>query len=182
MKLENVKDKIDNYFEMIATEEFKETLKRITSGDLILDEPKEAKYVSELWSMVNKDVKFSFDFHGVLDSETKPYKYLAKSLLSQGFDVYLITGTMKGDYLTKELNSEGIYEGVHFNKFFSVSDYLIEQGFPCEFIREGNPYFGEIEEWDSAKGLFCAKEGIDLHFDDSVEYEKYFTTGFELVV
>lgn len=61
-------------------------------------------------------MKYGFDFHGVLTKEV--YRNMAKALVSEGFDVYLITGTMEGDYLTRELFSHGIYLGVHFNRFF----------------------------------------------------------------
>lgn len=127
-------------------------------------------------------MKYGFDFHGVLDHEQDTYRDMAKKFLEEGHDVYLITGTMDCDLLNKQLETAGIIKGVHYNKFFSVSDYLIEQGFECTFIREGNPYFGDIEEWDAAKGYFCATEGIDMHWDDTKDYEEYFSTPFTLVI
>lgn len=125
-------------------------------------------------------MKYGFDFHGVMDNGDT-YKNLAKQLLKDGHDVWLITGTMKGDILTNEMTKNKIYIGEHISNIFSVSDYLISEGHVPTFIKPGNPVFQDIYAWNSAKGIFCEKEGIDLHFDDTEEYAKFFNTPIVIV-
>ena len=51
-------------------------------------------------------------------------------------------------------------------------------------LLEDHPYF-DIELWNKTKGEFCKNEKIDIHFDDTEEYEKYFDkyiTTFILII
>lgn len=71
MKLENVKDKIDNYFEKTSVEELQTKLSdyyvehyKELIDSYFVEGSSDIEYGSELWKITNKDVKFSFDFHG----------------------------------------------------------------------------------------------------------------------
>lgn len=124
--------------------------------------------------MSNKKLKFGFDFHGVLDTG-EVWKLISELLINNGHEVHLITGSMWGDKFRKELKNAGIVEGINFTKFFSVSDFLIEEGCNATFDVNGNPYFPN-RLWNRVKGDYCKRENIDMHFDDSTEYHKYFST------
>lgn len=125
-------------------------------------------------------MKYGFDFHGVMD-KGDTYKNLAKQLLADGHEVYLITGTMKGDVLINEMTKNGIFIGEHISKILSVSDYLISKGHVPTFIKPDNPMFDDINAWNSAKGILCEKYRVDLHFDDCKDYAKYFNTPIVIV-
>jgi len=94
-----------------------------------------------------------------------------------GNDVYIITGSMKTSKLEGQLKDWGIA----YTHFFSVSDYLIEQGEAVRYSDPENPWFDE-EVWRRAKGDYCKRVGIDMHIDDTERYAKHFKdTKFMLV-
>jgi hypothetical protein len=110
----------------------------------------------------NKMLKIGIDFHGVLN---KYYSFI-KSFI-RNHEIQIITGSMHKS-IKDELN-----QYYYFNKFFSVSDYLISQNAKVTFKDENNPYF-DLNLWNRQKGEYCKREGIDIHFDDSIEYAEYF--------
>src|SRR3972149_10737015 len=48
------------------------------------------------------------------------------------------------------------------------------------WYHNGTPWIDKTE-WDKTKAEYCRREGIHLHFDDTPEYEGYFTTPFARV-
>lgn len=125
------------------------------------------KSLNFIYSTNNK--KISFDIHGVIDTYPEFFSHLSKVCKERNHKVYIVTGNMKTEKIVKEIESYDI----NYDEFFSVSDYLISNKYKVNFKDEDNPYFDE-EIWNRCKGDFCKTEKIDIHFDDTEEYEKYF--------
>jgi len=115
----------------------------------------------------------SFDYHGVCDANPMIFSLLTKVLMDSGNDVYIITGRMKKDNLEKDL----IELGISFTRIFSIIDYNVDKGNPVRFDEKGEPWI-EDELWKKTKAEICREQKVDLHIDDSDDYEKYFTTPY----
>lgn len=123
-------------------------------------------------------MKIGIDIHGVLD--TNPFfKQMALSMRHDGDEVHIITGTSI-ELALKDLEKLDMHKGFHYTHLYSITDDLINRGIPVEWKDGNNPFF-PYEEWDKAKAEYCAKNGIDIHFDDTKRYGEYFTTPFALV-
>jgi len=94
-------------------------------------------------------MKFGFDIHGVLDTFPQ-FPILTHALLSNGHEVHIITGNQKTEKIVKELRDLN----VTFYKFFSVADYLIENGYDHYFSAPSNPWF-ESDVWNCQKGYYA---------------------------
>ena len=123
-------------------------------------------------------MRIGIDIHGVLDKHSF-FKAMAKVMRRDGSHIHIITGTTKESAL-KDLALLGMKQDIHYDYLFSITDYLIEKGITVEWKDGNNPLFPH-EEWDKAKGEYCARNNIDIHFDDTVRYGEYFTTPFALI-
>lgn len=123
-------------------------------------------------------MKISFDLHGVLNDMPETFQFLTEAILEKGGEVHIITGSTTEKALI-ELENLGFKKGNHFNEVIGLPDYLKSLG--CNSVRynkEFNNFEYSNEDWDSAKGLYCRENGIDLHFDDTLKYGDYFVTPF----
>ena len=125
-------------------------------------------------------MKIGIDIHGVLDKNPF-FKHMALAMCFNqcGNEVHIITGTSR-ELALKDLEKLEIIEGFHYTHLYSITDDLISRGIPVEWKDGNNPLF-PYEEWDKAKAEYCAKNNIDIHFDDTVRYGDYFSTPFALV-
>ena len=89
-------------------------------------------------------------------------------------EIHIITG-QEESLVVDELKAIGIC----YDKFFSVVDFHKAQGSKMWLGPKGT-WFCDSRLWDATKGEYCAREGINIHFDDTLEYGKYFpsTTTF----
>lgn len=119
--------------------------------------------------------KFGFDIHGVLDDLPETFVALNNALYDAGHEIHILTGSHGSEKVYQQLRDIGI----KWHKFFSISDYHKEKS-TTMWYADGLPWIDKAE-WDKTKGEYCLKEGIDLHFDDTPEYETYFKTPFARV-
>jgi hypothetical protein len=125
-----------------------------------------------------KPIKLGIDIHGVLD--TNPFfKEAAKLFIAAGHEVHIITGAQFNERVKKKFEKLGIEEGTHYTHFFSISGYLLEKDVVVRWEDSNNPWFDE-NAWNTAKSDYCREQAIDIHFDDTDVYSKYFTTPFYL--
>jgi hypothetical protein len=118
-------------------------------------------------------MKLGLDFHGVLDADPLFFTELA----SKFEEVHIVTGM-------SELNFQAQYAKLGFRHkiythFFSIEDYLVATGKKYIFDKKGGLEF-DSNAWDEQKGLYCLKNSISLHIDDTERYGKYFFTPFLL--
>jgi hypothetical protein len=125
-------------------------------------------------------MKIGVDFHGVLNADPF-FKEMTKIFVQHGHQVHLITGTSWTKKFEKELKDNGIFHFAHYTNFFSVTDALIARGEKVHWEDKDNPWFDK-ELWNKEKARYCKENNIDIHFDDSKEYGKYFTTPYYLKI
>jgi len=126
-------------------------------------------------------MRVAFDVHGVLDTHAE-YRSLMRSLFVAGHTVYVISGQALDDEMQKFLATEALSE--FYTHYFGVESYLIEMGFD-KYERRPCGRFWPDEIWNPVKAEICAKEDIDMIFDDSPVYAETFRnikTHFNLVI
>lgn len=123
-----------------------------------------------------KKLKFGFDIHGVLDDLPETFVELNQALYDAGHEIHILTGSHASDKVFSQLTDLGF----RWHKFFSIADYHKENKDTKMWYHNGTPWIDKTE-WDKTKGDYCRREGIHLHFDDTPEYEGYFTTPFARV-
>lgn len=114
-------------------------------------------------------MKLGLDIHGVINKDPQVFIKLAKNTASE---VHIITGITITDKLVKQLKeyNKGKQWWTH---LVSVEDELMKS-IPCTGFNEFDRPYWEDEVWNSFKGIYCANNNIDIHFDDSHEYREYF--------
>ena len=132
--------------------------------------------------MVNEEVvdkfKLGLDIHGVVDAMPEFFSFLTDYFIKNGGEVHIITGGRWDSEFEKQLNDFG----VKWTHKFSVYDYLKESD--AEVIGKVQFPDGTIqkkfknEDWDLIKSQYCKENGIDLHIDDTLIYNNFFSTPF----
>ena len=132
--------------------------------------------------MVNEEVvgkfKLGLDIHGVVDAMPEFFSFLTDSFIKNGGEVHIITGGRWDSEFEKQLNDFG----VKWTHKFSVYYYLKESD--AEVIGKVQFPDGTIqkkfknEDWDLIKSQYCKENGIDLHIDDTLIYNNFFSTPF----
>ena len=118
--------------------------------------------------------KIGLDLHGVIDADPEFFSELSKDLIKAGWEVHIITGPTKKKAI-KEIEALKI----SYTHFFSIEDFHVEHFTPMTYDVYGNPWLDK-ETWDRTKSDYCSENGISLHIDDTVRYQKYFKTNFAL--
>jgi hypothetical protein len=114
-------------------------------------------------------LRVGLDVHGVCDKYTKIFSELSAGLIDSGFEVHIITGQRDTVDLRKKLNSLNI----HWSKIHSITDYNQEKGVKVRYDKNGEPWMDQ-SVWDSTKAKICKENNIDIHYDDSKVYGKWF--------
>jgi hypothetical protein len=128
----------------------------------------------------NKKSSFSLslDIHGVIDALPECFAFLSNAVISAGGQVHILTGGSWDSKLEEQLKSYGI----KWTHQFSVYDELIRRG--TRIVGEVQFADGTIQKkfedgaWDKVKGEYCKENNIDLHIDDTLIYNDFFTTPF----
>jgi hypothetical protein len=122
-----------------------------------------------------RKMKISLDVHGVLDNpEIGPVlAYFSGCLVRDGHEVHIVTGSEWSEELFAKLRRLG----VRWTHFFSVTDHHKALGIEISRDSKGRPWM-DAETWNPTKAMYCKKHGIDLHFDDSAVYHKFFQSPY----
>jgi len=122
--------------------------------------------------------KIGLDVHGVIDDIPDFFAFLTDSIVKNGGEVHILTG---GSW-TQELESQLLRYGIKWTHKFSVYDHLIEVG--TKIVGEIQFPDGTIQKkfedgaWDKVKAEYCREHSINLHIDDTLIYNDFFTTPF----
>jgi hypothetical protein len=132
--------------------------------------------------MVNEEVvgkfKLGLDIQGVVDSMPDFFSFLTDSFIKNGGEVHIITGGRWDEEFETMLNNFNI----KWTHKFSVYDYLKETD--TEVIGKVQFPDGTVQkkfrndDWDAVKGWYCKQNGINLHIDDTLIYNNFFSTPF----
>lgn len=114
-------------------------------------------------------LRFGFDIHGVIDQKPTHYSKLIKKLKKNGVEIHIITGIHIDLNLILKLTEWDIY----WDCMFSITDYHTSIGTKITYSNPENPHMDD-EIWDRTKADYCKRKAIDIHFDDSKIYGKYF--------
>lgn len=122
-------------------------------------------------------MKIAVDLHGFLDSYA-PVLTKLLAFLREFFDieVYVMSGPEESE-IRQELNKLGYLEDLHYDKIFSIVDYLKEIKDPNLYQDENKHWWTLEKTWWSSKGKFCEREGVHTVFDDKIEYYRYMPAG-----
>lgn len=120
-------------------------------------------------------MKIGLDVHGVIDDNPVFWSAITESLIKEGHEVHIITGHPLNSKLTDKLSRMNI----KCSCLFSIVDYHKSIGTKMWQDQNGH-WFMNPEIWDRTKADYCAREGIDLHIDDSKVYGEFFTTPYSL--
>jgi hypothetical protein len=122
--------------------------------------------------------KVGLDLHGVIDTLPEFFSFLSDSIIKNGGEVHIITGGSWTSDLQNQIKSYGVVWTHH----FSVYDFLVESGSNSEgkhvFIDGTTQTKFPDELWDKVKADYCNSNKIDLHIDDTLTYNNYFSTPF----
>ena len=122
----------------------------------------------------SKPFKLGLDLHGVIDAMPEFFSFLTKAIIKAGGEVHIITGgtSEKDIQLLKDYD-------IKWTHFFSIVDYHKSIGTKTYELHPVHnfPMLSD-EEWDKTKGEYCKKNNIDLHIDDTLAYNNYFSTPF----
>ena len=124
-------------------------------------------------------MRIGIDIHGVLDHHPEKFIKLAKFTRKNGGFIYIITGPKKEKAL-KELYhiADGYNSGYCFwDEVYSIVDYIKTNKIPHHYTDDGYLWTNKEEDWDKIKGELARNLELDLHFDDSENYRKYFPAG-----
>lgn len=122
-------------------------------------------------------MNFSFDYHGVIDSLPEVFSFLSRSIMKNGGNVHIITGSSWNKELENNLKSMGI----EYSHKFSVYDHLLKTAKTVgEIVFPDGTVQKKFEDgaWDHVKGEYCKKNNIVFHVDDTLIYNDFFETPF----
>lgn len=118
--------------------------------------------------MFNRKIKYGFDFHGVINRCPEYFGSMFFALIAQGYEVHIITGAKIED-IRDFLETHNIMS----THLYSITDELLAMDYSYTIGRHGRPLF-DSEVWDRAKAAYCKHSDIDIMYDDSEIYGKYF--------
>lgn len=118
-------------------------------------------------------MNLSLDIHGVIDHDPEAFRQLAHRVRDEGGEVTIISGSLPDTLLMHLMQ----YNIPH-NRWISVTQYLLNRGYPWEYDKHHRPSFN-IDVWNSGKGNIIRelnKRGgaIDIHIDDTAIYGESF--------
>ena len=116
-------------------------------------------------------LKIGLDIHGVIDSDPDFFRELTRKLHKEGHMVFVLTGREICNEILQELNSHGIY----YDELFSITSYHKSIGTHMSYLNgdKTQPLINPIK-WDRTKADYAERVGLDIHFDDSIDYKEYF--------
>ena len=129
---------------------------------------------SKIMENTSKKYKIGIDLHGVISDMPEFFSFLTNSLINSGAEIHIITGGLTES--DKKLLND--YQ-IKYTHFFSIIDYHREKGTPTN---GKHPKYGfdmiDDVEWDKTKAEYCKSHDIDLHIDDTLIYNNFFSTPF----
>lgn len=117
--------------------------------------------------------KIGIDIHGCISAKPELFSALSQSLIKDGWEVHILTGSKE----TPEIHEELKLYGIHWTHFFSITDHCISKGVHVWYDEKNTPWMDK-DAWEKAKGEYCEDLKIDLCIDDTLSYSSHFTTPF----
>jgi len=113
-------------------------------------------------------LKVGFDIHGVIDTNPRYFASIINRYRAKGHEVHIITGSPLIEMANKLYGWGILYDG-----YFSIAEWCLEHS-KTSTVRSDGQVFDSDEIWNNAKAMYCMREGIDIHVDDSIIYQPTF--------
>lgn len=119
--------------------------------------------------------KLGLDWHGVIDATPQLWSHLTNIIVDGGGEVHILTGMTWNSECERQLEEWGI----KWTHSFSILDYHQSINTPTIGWHDkfNIPRIDDVT-WDKTKGDYARKHQLDLHIDDTLQYNDYFTTPF----
>ena len=115
-------------------------------------------------------MRIAFDVHGTIDTSPEVFKPMMRMFMRSGVDVVIFSGPPKDD-INKELWNLDYEKGIHYNKVYSVVDFIKAIDVEMSQDEEGNWWCSEKIWWES-KGLMCEAVHVDMVIDNDFRYQQ----------
>lgn len=122
-------------------------------------------------------MNIGLDIHGVIDSYPKLFSNLSKKWIEQDHEIFIVTGQEWQE--VKPIVEEA---GVCYTHHFSIVDHHKNIGTPMYKRSDKDGWWMDKDIWMRSKGDYAMYADLDIHFDDSVEYAKYFPSSCTYVI
>ena len=122
-------------------------------------------------------MRIGLDIHGVIDKYPELFRKLSKEWVAQGHLVHIITGQ---EWENAKLTVDDA--GINYTHQFSIVDHHRELGTLMYKRSDKNGWWMESGLWVRSKGDYATSVGLDLHFDDNIEYAKYFPKSCTYII
>ena len=134
-----------------------------------------AKVVRHIFDGYGVKRRIGFDLHGVLTESPRIFRQILSVFRGLGYEIHVISGPSE-DEIRGELGGMGYIDGLHYDKVFSMVDYLktrVEMWSEWNDDQKRVSWWCKDEDWWPVKGIYCESEGIDILFDDKDVYAKF---------
>ena len=121
-------------------------------------------------------MKVGIDIHNCIDLYPDFFRQLSMSLVVSGNEIHVITG-QEWDKVKHKVEQAGIVITHH----FSIVDFHKESGTKMWLNNKGT-WEMDKDIWEKSKGIYAHQNLIDIHFDDSVDYVKWFPKSCTYIV
>ncbi len=115
-------------------------------------------------------MRLGFDVHGVIDTFGVFQDLVTKLLEDDDVEIHVISGLASAEI--DDLIGH-LIDLSRITNYFSIVDHLVAKPDVEVTWVDGLPWADE-DAWDRAKAEYCLEAGIDVLFDDSPTYVKYF--------
>jgi len=114
-------------------------------------------------------MRIGLDIHSTADRYPELFAELSQKWVELGHEVHIITGQ------ERSLAEPQVHNcNVKFTHFYSIVDWHKEQGTPVYERTDKSGVWMDRGTWLKSKGDYALKVGLDLHFDDQIEYAEFF--------
>jgi len=114
-------------------------------------------------------MQIGIDVHRVIDAYPELFFKLSHYWKVKGHTIHIITGKE-----WQKVGPEVDALGIHYDRHFSIVDHHLKIGTPT-YTRSDSPgIWMNADVWNRSKGDYAMSVGLDLHFDDNIEYAKFF--------
>lgn len=124
-------------------------------------------------------MKIAFDIHGTLDKDPEILLPMMKALMKTS-TIYIISGPPLTEVLNHlaKLNCEFLK---HYDKAFSVVDFIRTSGVEMEQHENGSWYCDE-ENWWKSKARMCSYYEIDILIDNDIKYKEWLQVNTKFIL
>ena len=120
-------------------------------------------------------MKIGLDFHGVIDAYPELFTGLTEKWVRKGHEIHILTGKewIYTEAKIKKLN-------ISYTHHFSIVDYHLKKG--TKMVKRKSGWWMDEVVWDKSKGDYSKKNGITIHFDNDLEYAKWFPKNCNFIL